>query len=187
MAERSLGRKERRVESGGRLEIRDSLLGLIEMEQTGAAQELQIARNGPALDELSEQCERGRVIAAAVKRPHKTCSRIEVIGCEFESLTPFGGGLLIKAVGIVGQGAVKMRLKRGRQLRQMIISLVRELEIRLRRPVEGVRGLAGGLDDLAIMPGGKVATVKPSRVSNLSRAAWQHCARVHPSPHRPDE
>src|SRR5580765_2049514 len=69
VAERGLSGKERGVEPGGRLEIWDSLLGLIDIEQAGAAQELQIAGSGPALDQLDEKSARSREVAAAVKGP----------------------------------------------------------------------------------------------------------------------
>ena len=106
MAERSLGGNERRVEPGGGLEIRDGLFGLIEIEQAGAAKEVQIARIGAGLDELGEKRERGRVVAAAVKRPRQAGLRLKVTGYQFQGLAPLGGSFLVEAVGIVGLGGV---------------------------------------------------------------------------------
>ena len=114
VAERGAGGKERRVEPGCRLEIGDGLLRLIEMEQAGTAQELQIARIRSGLGELGEKRESRRLITAAVKRPCEARPYIEMIGCEFQGQAPLGGGLLVEAIRIVGHGAVKVSLERER-------------------------------------------------------------------------
>src|SRR5690242_21381822 len=88
VAERGLSGEKRRVERGSDLQMRDGFLGLIEIEKACAAQELQIARAGFVLDELGEERESARKVAAAEERPRQTRLRFDVIRRELQRLPP---------------------------------------------------------------------------------------------------
>src|SRR5690349_19019659 len=99
--ERGLGGEERRIERGRGLQMRDGFLGLIEIEETGAAQKLQVARVGFVLNKLAQESARAREIATAEERPCQARLRLGVIRGQLQRLAPFGGRLPIEAVGII--------------------------------------------------------------------------------------